>query len=325
MTTVRSDRTLLHDSGGKDVDSTSAAIGLPGWLDSMVGPGSGGHQQDCRTDDGVAIRIGSSGHLSLCSARVDDAAGMGTDELRGAVLQTYRALFRAAAALSARHPVRMWSFIPGIHANRGDELSTYHVFNQGRFDSFLSMLGSDAEFATGLPTATGVGHDGADLEVHLLASSRAGVHIENPRQVPAYRYSTRYGPRPPCFARATLIEHEGVSLVLIGGTASVREEVSVHIGDLQSQIDETFENLAAVLEAAERRFGKLPERGTTGLGARCVHLRAYCPVASEKPMIREAIGRRIAAGVEVELIDAQLCREELLVEIEGVMRIPRAG
>ena len=28
--------------------------------------------------------------------------------------------------------------------------------------------------------------------------------MENPRQTPSYRYSERYGPSPPCFARATL-------------------------------------------------------------------------------------------------------------------------
>ena len=30
--------------------------------------------------------------------------------------------------------------------------------------------------------------------------------VENPRQIPAFRYSKRYGPIPPCFARATRIK-----------------------------------------------------------------------------------------------------------------------
>ena len=42
-----------------------------------------------------------------------------------------------------------------------------------------------------------------DRSGHQTQNSAPGVAIENPRQTPSYHYSRRYGPRPPCFARAT--------------------------------------------------------------------------------------------------------------------------
>ena len=60
--------------------------------------------------------------------------------------------------------------------------------------------------------------------------------------MPSYRYSRRFGPRPPCFARATVL-HLGAAgdapLVLVGGTASIRGEDSVHVGNVRGQVLET--------------------------------------------------------------------------------------
>ena len=44
-----------------------------------------------------------------------------------------------------------------------------------------------------------------DLMIDALSAASPGIAVENPRQIPSYRYARRYGPRPPCFARATLL------------------------------------------------------------------------------------------------------------------------
>ena len=38
-------------------------------------------------------------------------------------------------------------------------------------------------------TATGVGHQGPDLVVHCFLGKRKGFELENPRQIPAYRWA----------------------------------------------------------------------------------------------------------------------------------------
>ena len=55
-----------------------------------------------------------------------------------------------------------------------------------------------------LCAASAVGSLGGELSICFLGSKERGVHCENPRQLPAYRYPKLYGPRSPSFARATL-------------------------------------------------------------------------------------------------------------------------
>ncbi|MEM6454259.1 MAG: pteridine-dependent deoxygenase, partial [Acidobacteriota bacterium] len=152
---------------------------------------------------------------------------------------------------------------------------------------------------------------------------RAGRPVENPRQRPAYRYSPRYGPLPPCFARATIVDAPSTAAgnddprawLLVGGTASVRGELSVHEGDLGAQLEETFHNLDHLLRAAVAETG--------ARGGRYVDLRVYHldPVAA--PPLRAAVHSAYPTLEGLETVRADICRRELLVEIEGVARLDR--
>ncbi len=154
--------------------------------------------------------------------------------------EAYRLLHRGLDASPAGHAVRLWNFIPGIgdeagsglglhgNAGAGADLDRYMVFNAGRFAAYDERYGGAARFDRHIPTASGVGTAGSDLVLHCLADRHPGAPVENPRQRAAYRYSKRYGPLPPCFARATRIASprgDGQTL-LIGGTSSVVGEES---------------------------------------------------------------------------------------------------
>src|SRR6187455_2321525 len=107
-------------------------------------------------------------------------------------------------------------------------LTRYMVFNAGRFAALEELHGGRGELERSVASATGVGHKGEDLHVHCLATRAGGRAVENPRQVPAYRYSTRYGPVPPCFARATEVASYGSRTLLVAGTSAVQGEDSTH-------------------------------------------------------------------------------------------------
>ncbi len=341
MTTAQSDSSAIDRSGPPCSRASLAHLSLPSWVGAALHSTDGGlPRQSQQTIEGVMVSVQDAGTLALCSATIKDTLGMSAARLRSAVEHAYSAIFQAAENTAARHRVRMWSFIPDIHALCEHGLTTYHVFNQGRFNAFVRTLGSDLAFTGRLPTATGIGHDGSGLAIHCLNAHAPGVHIENPRQVPAYRYSSAYGPRPPCFARGTILTLPDRRLLLVGGTASVRDEVSMHADDIGSQLDETFENLCALaLEAqptADDKAGKFHLRrngkpcalfSTTASVAKFTSLRVYFSDPSSEQMLREDVRDRIGPGTEIELVAARLCREELLVEIEGVMelRTPAEG
>src|SRR5690606_8127364 len=124
----------------------------------------------------------------------------------------------------------------------------YMIFNAGRYAAYTQW--NDCR---GLPsdiaTASGVGHTGTDLFVHCLAGRVCGIPVENPRQIPAWKYSQQYGPFPPSFTRATLLRDKEIDRLFVGGTASICGERSRHFANLKQQTRETLLNLAAVIKA----------------------------------------------------------------------------
>ena len=132
----------------------------------------------------------------------------------------------------------------------GDGVDRYRVFNEGRFDAYAQWYGAPRAFSHSLATASAIGVASEDFLLYCLASERPGIPVENPRQTSSWRYSARYGPKPPCFARATIADINGVSRLLIGGTASILGEDSVHIGKVHAQVEETLRNMGALIATA---------------------------------------------------------------------------
>lgn len=266
-------------------------------------------------------RTGLGGTLDdwrLVSTRVPDAARLSPADLESAVARAYATLAESLAA-SGHHPVRFWNFVPGIHADMGDGRDRYMVFNAGRFAAFLEWFGSAAVFSRMVPTASAVGIAQGPLVVHSLATRHESRPVENPRQVPAYSYSKRYGPLPPCFARGTLIAPTpgNERLLLVGGTASIVGEDSQHERDARQQALETFENLAHLVAASRGDASPAPRQASFDA---FTSLRVYIVRAADAPLLRSMVTERFR-NARVEFAQADLCRRELLVEIEGVARV----
>ena len=221
--------------------------------------------------------------------------------------------------------LRFWAFIPGIHDDLGAGLDRYMAFNAGRYGAFAAHFGRPTVFGRSVPTASAVGVQGDQFVLHGLAAEEPGVPVENPRQVSAYHYSRRFGPMPPCFARATLLGGQSDEpLLIVGGTASITGEESRHIGHLQEQARETFRNLGSVVASAVG--GKLPEDAAVSelepLLATFRELRIYHTRAGDGPAIAALVQASFPSSCRVELLQASLCRPELLIEIEG-LAMPR--
>jgi chorismate lyase / 3-hydroxybenzoate synthase len=261
---------------------------------------------------GLTARVFASPSFSLVEVRVPAASSMDDGAFECGTHDAYALVARALEGRAARHPVRFWNYLPGIHRPAaGGRLDRYMVFNAGRFAACSEWLGGPQRFGRLLATASAVGWDGPDLVVHALASREPGRPVENPRQVPAYRYSHRFGPRPPCFARATVLAGGpgAAPTVLIGGTASIRGEESMFPGDVAAQAGETFENLRALVRAAG------PSYDLSSFAA----LRVYYAGEVDVPTIAALVAPAFARAAHVEYVRADLCRPELLVEIEGVI------
>jgi len=249
------------------------------------------------------IRYADDGRYQFAAIEVDERAHGGSIEL--AAEHAYRSLWAFKSVSDFPCPLRIWNYFDAINAGEGDD-ERYKRFVLGRARALSEdSLGQ-------YPAATAIGRrDGVPvLQVYWLAARSAGLALENPRQVSAYRYPRRYGPVAPGFSRAMLAP--GIGL-LISGTASVVGHASLHEHDAGLQLDECLANLEHVLKRGaepaptlETRFGPASA------------LKMYVRNAAEAARLTGHLRERLAQGTPLLVLEGDVCREELLVEIEAV-------
>lgn len=290
------------------------------WVLDLVGPAP---TRRLDAPDGFHLSTRTGDRFTLVTARLEGARYLDQNSLSRKVEQAYRLVL---TAIGDRHLVRVWNLIPSLLEPLGDLPHRYMAFNTGRFNAYAQSYGERDEFDRRVACASGIGTEGDDLLIHALAADKPGTPVVNPRQIAPYRYSETYGPLPPCFARATRLEEaaDASSRLLVGGTASIRGESTLYLGDLEAQIDETLHNLASVV--ASGMGIDLPEvhldRERCSLLERFRYLRVYYPGESNRSTIEEFVRSAFDGLGEIELMQAGLCREGLLVEIEGWADLP---
>jgi chorismate lyase / 3-hydroxybenzoate synthase len=257
--------------------------------------------------------------LHHASASIGNASGMDILTFQRRVVEAYEEVFEQLAKHAA-HPVRFWAFVPGIHDDLGGGLDRYMAFNAGRYGAFAAYFGRPTSFRLSVPTGSAVGVTGDRFMLHCLGANEPGLPVENPRQVSAYHYSRRFGPMPPCFARATLLREGDEPMLLVGGTASITGEESRHIDALEPQVRETFLNLASVVASSS---GRILDEDVSADEIKTLlnsfrELRVYHPNPEHRETLVGLIERAFSPQCRVEWLQASLCRRELLVEIEGV-------
>ena len=305
----------------------------PSWIASLLEDAD-----ECwdTTQSGFDLRLVRGPQGTLVSLRVENAVALSAEAFERATQEAYTELLTALEGEG--HIVRLWNSIPDILEPLGTLPHRYMVFNAGRYDAFAQWYESHEAFPTTLATASGTGHFGADLVMHALATPYEGQPLENPRQVPSYRYSFRYGPRPPAFARATHLNLNGAGpgWLLVGGTASIVGEDCTNIGNLDAQTEETARNLEALVKNAYRecfdqsdsevRSQRSAALESTAMNvlSRFRHLRVYHPNSEDAEAIAVLLGSYFGEETQIELVHSHLCRPELLIEIEGLAELPRS-
>lgn len=246
-----------------------------------------------------ALRWSAGGGWLFVALELSEAQCGG---IEAAAEQAYRRLCAFVAERDERHLLRIWNYLHAINEGEGDA-ERYRRFCIGRARG-LAACGIER-----YPAATAIGHRATPglLQVYALCAARPGEALENPRQVSAWRYPREYGPTPPSFARAMKLSTGGLA---VSGTAAVVGHASCHDRDLQSQIQETFANLHALLEAAA-----LP-----GFNAESP-LKIYLRHVEDVDAVQGALSGYIDPAVPRLLLHGDICRRELLVEIDG-WRLP---
>lgn len=256
-----------------------------------------------------AFSYARDGTALFGAIRIDEREADGG--LETATLAAYRALERGLAETGYPSLCRVWNFFPHIHAEEAG-LERYRAFCRGRHTA-LSEVPGTAE--SSLPAATAIGSSNPGLLVYGLAFRETGVQLENPRQLSAFHYPPEYGPRSPSFSRSVLktwgLGRGGGAppYLFVSGTASIVGHASRHEGDYERQLEETIANLEALLAGAAARAGRR---------FRFTLLRVYSRSAPPLQLLRERLAARFGVPTPVLVLRGDICRRELLLEIEGL-------
>ncbi|WP_246262411.1 hypothetical protein [Aromatoleum evansii] len=232
----------------------------------------------------------------------------GVSALQRATRAAYREVFDLLDEAGYPALFRAWNYFPAINAVI-DGSERYWQFNAGRQDAFgaggRSTIGS-------VPAACALGSASGPFTLYFIALRDAPQAIENPRQVCAYHYPRQYGPRSPTFARASLAPSLTSPTLFVSGTASIVGHETLHRGDVVAQTAESFRNIEAVLGEARRAAP-----AGIALAPGDLAYKVYVRHAGDLDAVRRCVREHLGDAVPVVYVQADVCREDLLVEVEA--------
>jgi enamine deaminase RidA (YjgF/YER057c/UK114 family) len=248
--------------------------------------------------------------------------------------EAFSALGKVLSAVNASFTdvARVWLYQGNITEEEEDGTERYRELNRARTDFFENY-----DFATNplaaadhghaiYPASTGIGTLEHGLVTSCLAvqTDRKDVQIlslENPLQTSAFDYPKEYSRKSPKFSRAMAIRIGNHLTTWVSGTASIINAETVYCGDIAGQTEQTLDNIEKLI--APENFAN---QGWPDAGARLTDLakiRVYVKHTKDFEACKAVCERRLGR-IPAIYAQADVCRPDLLVEIEGVAfsRIP---
>jgi len=236
--------------------------------------------------------------------------------LHAATAQAYAEICATLEAQQYPHLLRVWNYLPDINRDsQGTE--RYRQFNSAR-QCALQACGRAQSGSVPAASALGATSD-SPVVVYFLAGRSAPVFVENPRQVSAYHYPRQYGTHSPLFSRAALLRQPQSLTLFVSGTASIVGHRSLHIGNTARQTRETLTNIEALLSEANR-----VTRGAH-FELDSLAYKVYVRRPEDLALIQSELAATLGSQAQVIYLQADICRQDLLVEIEATGICPLAA
>lgn len=237
------------------------------------------------------VRIGRVG--SRVTAYATNLYGAGSDAFEQALnaFRTADGLLQQCG-LQFTDVVRTWIYLRDIDRD-------YAALNRARHEFFASRG------IVRRPASTGVQGGpfpaSHDVAIGFLAMQDPQVEVMS---CPSLNEAWSYGAD---FSRGFKITHANGATLHVSGTASIDETGrSIHAGNLAAQTDRMLHNIAQLLE----RYGAGVGDVLSGI--------TYLKYAADGPTVQAIMRERGFADFPCALVEAPLCRPELLCETECV-------
>jgi len=246
------------------------------------------------------------------AAHIEINPGPG-DDFRELTADAYCKLLSLVRQRGYPNLVRIWNFFPQINQGFGDQ-ERYKLFTAGRAIAF-EEYGYRGQI---LPAGTAIGTDpGTPFTISAIATREDCQTLENPRQISAYNYPRNYGPKSPSFSRAVTVASPGGYKILISGTASIVGHESRHNDNPERQILETLQNLENLIQhARDVTRSRISDEQIFDY-----YLRVYIRSKEQVFEIKRALGKQLTNDHRIIFLRGDICRRELLVEVEATCKI----
>jgi hypothetical protein len=212
--------------------------------------------------------------------------------------------------------IRQWNYIEGILQYDGPH-QHYQIFNEIRTKFYGDLFKEK-----GYPAGTGIGikRGGIIIEYITISNSETKtIPINNPRQVPAYQYSQdvlegqsiNKVKATPKFERGRYLSVLDKEMLFISGTAAISGEHVIYPVNSSLQTLYTIDTIDELISKEN-----LNKKGIRAGKPIFDYLRIYMKDRNDFLRIQEVCQKRYG-DVPCVWIQADICRNELLVEIEG--------
>ncbi|MHC4779353.1 MAG: RidA family protein [Planctomycetota bacterium] len=219
-----------------------------------------------------------------------------------------RCMFKNAAAALENHDFafnqvsRTWIYLKRL-------LEWYDDFNGVR-NGFFAEQGVGRNSERSFPASTGIQgtSEGEECSMDVLATEGSGVISSPLRKSSRQGSAADYG---SSFSRAMSVQVGGLDMIFVSGTASIDPSgASIHIGDAEAQILETLKCISDLL-------------GIRGATLKDIHLATLFGKTQEVLDMYPRVARDGGMeGFPAVPVVADVCRDDLLVEIEALATVP---
>lgn len=262
------------------------------------------------------------------------AAGLSETSIINNILQQSQEAFRQLYQILTEENmqfsdiVRQWNYIEQI-TQTVNHLSAssqhYQIFNDVR-SKFYQL----ADFKNGFPAATGIGIDCGGIIIDVIAvqhkSDQSVISVKSPVQLDAYHYSKEvlaenhsmsdFSRTTPKFERAKILYTQENKLIFISGTAAISGEESSSQLSVEQQTERTIENIFSLISIENLQRHGIMDNEKASLN----YLRVYVKYKKDLQTVKN-ICIQYFANIPVVYVVADICRPELLVEIEAQAKI----
>ncbi|TKG92302.1 hypothetical protein EYV94_18820 [Puteibacter caeruleilacunae] len=222
--------------------------------------------------------------------------------------------------------VRQWNYIEHIieiNQSSSGMFQNYQIFNDVRSNYY-----STSQFTEGYPAATGIGTSSGGVIISFIAVKPTEqvkvIPVINPRQVDAHQYSQQVlvgehlsnvdQRTSPKFERAKLVSGTNQAVNYISGTAAIIGEDTIPVEDYKQQTIETLENIKLLIKKKNPSIASVIgkyKKPTVG------YLRVYINKPEHFQEVK-TVCEELHPDVAYNYVIGDVCRDNLLVEIEGV-------